>query len=91
MNQFTPRQSVDNMACLSNEGMADMHMACSANGNARGAARLYHGRFLNRYLPGNRRFANLHRRLRENGGFNWNRRGSGRPRKLRDAVEEGVL
>ena len=63
--------------------MADVHMAYdAANGNARGAARLYQERFRNRYLPGHRMFANLHRRLREHGRFNENRKDLGRPRAI---------
>ena len=42
MNQLTPRHRIDTMARLSNEDMADMHMAYGAgNGNARGAVWLY--------------------------------------------------
>ena len=71
---------------------ADTHMAYgAANGNARSAARLYQERFRDRYLPGHRMFANLHRRLREHGRFNENRKDLGRPGELRDAVEEDVL
>ena len=55
--------------------MADIHMAYGATtGNARGAAKLYQERFLNRYLPGHLMYANLHRRLREHRSFNENRR-----------------
>ena len=48
MNQFTPRDIVNTMARLSNEDIADMHMAyVTTNGNATGAARLYHDHFPN--------------------------------------------
>ena len=75
------------MACLSNKDMA----YGAVNGNARGAARMYQERFTNRYLPGHRMFANLNCRLREHGSFNENQRSYGRPRELRDVIEEDVL
>ena len=79
------------MARLSNEDMADMHMAYrAANGNARGIAMLYQERFPSRYLPGHCMIANLHRQLREHESANENRRCFGRPRELRDAVEENL-
>ena len=59
-----------------------------ANDNARGA---FQERFLNRYLPGHRMLANLHRRLRKHGCFNENSRGFGRLRELGGAVEEDLL
>ena len=89
MNHFTQRHIVDTMARWSDEDMADMHTAYgAANGNARGAGRLYHERFPNRYLRGHRTFANLHGWLREHGSLNENKRGSSRPRELRDTVED---
>ena len=58
---------------------------------ARLSNEVYQVRFPNRYLPGHRMFANLHRRLREHGSFNENMKDFGRPRELRDAVGENVL
>ena len=90
MNQLTPRHSVDTIARLSHENMADMQIA-NGTANCRGAVRLYQERFLNRYLPGHRKFANLHHRLQGHESFNENRRGFRRPRELRDAFDEDVL
>lgn len=80
------------MVRFSNEEMADMHMVYgTANGNARRAVRIYQERFPNRHLPDHRMFTALHRRLRENGSFTTNRRGLGRPGRLREDMEEDVL
>lgn len=79
-------------AHLSNEELADMHLAYgAANGNARQAATLYQERFPNRYVAGHRMFASIHRRLCEHGTFSVNRRDVGRPRAVRDVIEEDVL
>ena len=59
------------MARLSNEDVADMHIAYD---NARGAVMLYQEHFLNQYLPGYHMFANLCHRLRIPGSFNENRK-----------------
>ena len=88
-NQFTVARRADNMAHLSNEELADMHLAYgAANGNAREAARLYQERFPNRYLAGHRMFMAIHRRLREHGSFNVNRRAYDRPRPVREVIED---
>ena len=79
-------------AQLSNAELADMHLAYgAANGNARQAARLYQERFPNRYLPGHRMFTAIHRRLREHGSFTGRMAMAGRPRGVRDIIEEDVL
>ena len=79
------------MARLSNEDMADMHMAYGQRQCESHCTQVVSGAFSNRYLHGHRMFANLYRRLRELGSFNENRRGFGRPRELRVAVDEYVL
>ena len=79
-------------AQLSNAELADMHLANgAANVNARQAARLYQERFPNRYLPGHRMFTSIHRRLREHGSFTGRMAVAGRPRGVRDIIEEDVL
>ena len=90
---LTGAHSGESMAhFLSNEEKADMHMAYgAADGNGREASRLYHERFPNRYLPGRQMFTDIHRRLRENGTLNVGREGRGRPRAVRDGIEDAVL
>lgn len=59
-----------------NNEMADMHFCYGlANGSTPEAQRLYRERFPNRQIPDKKLFAEIHRRLRENGRFT---RGNGK-------------
>lgn len=72
--------------------MTDMHFVYGmANGNAKGARRLYQERYPNRVVPDSRTFTNIHLRLSESGCFKHNT-SEGRPRSVRTPeVEEAVL
>lgn len=53
-----------------NKEMADMHFCYGlANGSSSEAVRLYRERFPNRQIPDRIFFEEIHRRLREDGGF----------------------
>jgi hypothetical protein len=77
---------------VSNEELAEMHMVYGeAHGNAKKAVRLYQKRFPNRHLPDHRMFTAIHRRLREHGSFHVDRGAYGRPRPVREVIEDDVL
>lgn len=72
--------------------LADMHFVYgTANGNGRGAARIYQERFPERNQPHHSIFARVHRNLSESGSFRDSTR-EGRPRSARSPnAEERVL
>lgn len=73
--------------------MADMHMVYgAANGNGRGASRLYADRFPGRQQPHHTTFAAVHRRLSENRTLRPNMANAGRERSVRTPeLEEDIL
>ncbi|GFY34061.1 uncharacterized protein TNCV_4982641 [Trichonephila clavipes] len=66
-------------------------MYSAVNGNGRAAIRLYQKRFPSSHMLNHKMFQRLRRQLRENGSFIASTDGRGRPRTVRQHLEEVIL